>query len=80
MITIVDKPGKVNVVTYFLSRLTLSMDDEEVVDHQLPNEHLFAISLLSSWFVDIPNYLVAGQFLPHLSSKEKIKFVKNIAS
>ena len=47
-----------------------------MVDDQLPNEHLFAISVLSPWFVDIANYLVSAQFPPNLSSKEKGNIVR----
>ena len=42
----------------------------------MPDEHLFAISVLSPWFSDIPNHLVSAQFPPHLSSKEKSKIVR----
>lgn len=49
------------------------------MDDQIPNEHLFAISVLSPWFVDIANYLVLTQFPPHLSSKEKSKIMRKSA-
>eukprot|EP00253_Pinus_taeda_P008318 PITA_08318 len=70
-LTIVDKPGKENVVVDFLSRLDLPACEEGMVDDHMPNEHLFFISVLSPWFADIANYLVSAQFWPHLSSKEK---------
>lgn len=54
-LTIVDKPGKENFAAYFLSRLALSVDEEGMVDDQLPDEHLFIISTLSTWFFDTPN-------------------------
>jgi len=66
------------VVAEFLSRLTLPACNEEIVDDQLPDEHLFAILVLSPWFSDIENYLVAGRFPPNLSSKEKSKIVRKI--
>ena len=50
-----------------------------MVDDQMPYEHLFAIPILSQWFVDIVNYLVSTQFPPHLSSKEKSKIVRKSA-
>ena len=53
--------------------------EEEMVDDQIPDEHLFVISVLSPWFADIANYLVSTQFLPHLSSKEKSKIVRKSA-
>ena len=59
-LTIVDKPGKENGVADFLSRLALPAGEEGMVDDQLPDEHLFAISTLSPWFADIANYLVVG--------------------
>lgn len=57
---IVDKPGKENVVADFLSRVNLPANEEGMVDDQMPDEHLFAISVLSPWFVDIANYLVSA--------------------
>eukprot|EP00253_Pinus_taeda_P022971 PITA_22971 len=57
-LTIVDKPGKENVVADFPFRLDLPAGKEGMVDDQMPDEHLFAISVLSSWFADIANYLV----------------------
>eukprot|EP00253_Pinus_taeda_P029423 PITA_29423 len=77
-LTIVDKPGKENVVD-FLSRLDLPAGEEGTVDDQMPDEHLFAILVLSPWFADIANYLVSAQFPPHLSSKEKRKIVRKSA-
>eukprot|EP00253_Pinus_taeda_P007233 PITA_07233 len=78
-LTIVDKLGKENVVADFLSRLDLPAGEEGTVDDQMPDEHLFAISVLSSWFADIANYLVSAQFPPHLSSKEKSRTVRKNA-
>ena len=40
-ITIVDRPGKENVVVDFLSRL--KVDDDTPVDDFFPNEYLFAV-------------------------------------
>lgn len=79
VLTIIDKPGKENVVADFLSRLDLPAGEEGVVDDQLPNEHMFAISVLSPWFADIANYLVLAQFPPHLCSKEKSKIMRKNA-
>eukprot|EP00253_Pinus_taeda_P034228 PITA_34228 len=72
-LTIVDKLGKENVVADFLSRLDLLAGEEGMVDDQIPDEHMFAILVLSPWFVDIANYLVSAQFPPHLSLKGKSK-------
>eukprot|EP00253_Pinus_taeda_P022070 PITA_22070 len=78
-LTIVDKPGKENVVTDFLSRLDLFVGEEGMVDDQMPDEHLFAILVLSPWFANIANYLVSAQFPPHLFLKEKSKIMKKSA-
>eukprot|EP00253_Pinus_taeda_P023418 PITA_23418 len=78
-LTIVDKPGKENVVVDFLSRIDLPVGEEGMVDDQMPDEHLFSISILSPWFADIANYLVSAQFLPHFSSKEKSNIVRKSA-
>eukprot|EP00253_Pinus_taeda_P022334 PITA_22334 len=75
-LTIVDKPGKENVVVDFLSRLDFLTGEEGIMDDQMPDEHLFAISVLSPWFADIANYLVSAQFPLHLSSNEKSKIVE----
>jgi len=58
-LTIVDKPGKENVIADFLSRLDMPAG-EGMVDDQIPDEHLFAISILSPWFANIENYLVSA--------------------
>jgi len=58
-LTIIDKPGKENVVAEFLSRVNLPAGEEVMVDDQMPDEYLFAISVLSPWFNDIANYLVS---------------------
>ena len=63
----------------FLSRIDLPIGEEGIVDDQMPDEHLFAISILSPRFADIANYLVSAQFPPHLSSKEKINIVRKSA-
>jgi hypothetical protein len=65
-ITIVDRPGKENVVVDFLSRLHIN-DDNSPVDDSFPDEHLFAVSSHSPWYANIANYLVAGKVPPHLS-------------
>jgi len=64
-ITIVDRPGKENVVVDFISRLT--PDDDTLVDDSFLDEYLFAVSAHSPWYVDIANYLVAGKLPSHLS-------------
>ena len=58
-LTIVDEPGKENVVADFLSRIDLPVGEEGMVDDQMPDEYLFSISVLSPWFANITNYLVS---------------------
>jgi hypothetical protein len=65
-ITIVDRPGKENVVADFLSRLNIN-DDNSPIDDSFLDEHLFAVSYDSPWYADIANYLVARKVPPHLS-------------
>jgi len=74
--TIIDKPGKENVVAYFLSRLNFPTGEEGVVDDKIPDEHLFTISVLSPWFINIENYLVSTHFPPNLPSNKKSKIVR----
>lgn len=59
--------------------MSLPAGEEGMVDDQLPDEHLFAISVLSPWFANITNYLVSEQFPPNLPSKEKSKIVRKSA-
>lgn len=57
----------------------MSTGDEGMVDDQLPDEHLFSISMLSPWFADISNYLVTTKFPPNLSSREKRRIIRKRA-
>ena len=77
-ITIIDKPGKENVVAYFLSRLT-NNDDSLPIEYSFPNEHLVALSSHSPWYADVANYLVAGKLPPHMSKREKRKIIQQSA-
>eukprot|EP00253_Pinus_taeda_P006567 PITA_06567 len=77
-ITIVDRPGKENVVADFLSRL--KTDNDIPVDDSFPDEYLFAVSAHSPWYADIANYLVAGKLPSHLSYREKRRIVQQSAS
>jgi hypothetical protein len=77
-ITIVDRPGKENVVSDFLSRLHIN-DGNFPVDDSFPDEHLFAVSSHSPWYADIYNYLVAGKVPPHLSPRERRKIIQKSA-
>ena len=69
-ITIIDKPGKENVVADFLSRLHIP-DDPTAIDDSFPNEHLFILIAQNPWYADIANYLTTGRTSPHFSAKER---------
>lgn len=47
-ITIIDKPGKANLVADFLSTLT-HQPQEPIIDDYFPDEHLFAITVHIPW-------------------------------
>jgi hypothetical protein len=74
-ITILDRPGKENVVADFLSRIH-NEGELILVNDNFPDEHIFAISTKSPWFADIANYLATGKLPQHLSTKEKQKIIK----
>jgi hypothetical protein len=78
-ISIIDKPGKENVVVDFLSRLTNEGEAIPVEDN-FPDEHLFALSTNTPWFADIANYLAAGRLPQHLSPKERQRVIRQSAT
>eukprot|EP00253_Pinus_taeda_P014619 PITA_14619 len=55
-------------IRYLMNKPDVNAREEETVDGQMPDEHLFAISVLSA------------QFPPHLSSKEKRRIARKSAS
>ena len=67
-ITVLDKPGRENQVADFLSCLHNTGEVVLVLD-SFPDEHLFAISVITPWHADIANYLSLGQLPPSMSSK-----------
>ena len=69
-ITIIDQPGKENLVAYFLSRIQHE-DDTKPFDNTFPDEHLFVVSVQTPWFADIANFLATGKLPNHLSPHEK---------
>ncbi|XP_057826901.1 uncharacterized protein LOC131038479 [Cryptomeria japonica] len=69
-ITIIDKPGKANVVVDFLSRIQ-TQDSPGAIDDSFPDEHLFSINVNILWYVDIANYLAANNIPPYFSLKER---------
>lgn len=74
-ITIIDKPGKQNVVDDFLSRINIDSDVSPINDY-FPNEHLFVVSTHTQWFVNKSNYLATGKLPNHLSSYQKRKIIQ----
>ena len=63
------------MVADFLSRLN-NPGEEIPVDDHFPNEHLFFVSIESSWFADIANYLFTRKTPPHLSTPEKQSIIQ----
>ena len=61
-ITVIDRPGKENLVANFLSRIQHD-DDAKPVDHTFPNENLFAVCVQTPWFSYISNYSWVGNDL-----------------
>ena len=59
-----------------MSRLVLPAGEEGMVDDQLPDEKLFAISALSPWLANIANYLVAGRLPPNISFRERSRIIR----
>lgn len=69
-ITIVDKPGKVNVVAEFLSWLHVP-DDPTTIDDSFLDENLFLLVTQNPWYADIVNYLTIGKMLGYFSTQER---------
>ena len=65
-------------MAYFLSRINTSGENVPVIDY-FPNENLFAISIKSSWFADIANYLSSGKLPSHFSPREERHVIKQSA-
>jgi hypothetical protein len=69
-ITVLDRPGKYNVVAHFVFRIK-NEDDDIHVDDSFPDEHLFSLSVNTPWFADMENYMDTRKLLSHLSPHEK---------
>ena len=69
-ITIIDRLGKENLISDFLSYIQHE-DGTKPIDDTFPDEHLFAVSVQTPWFVDIPNYIEMGKIPNHLYPHEK---------
>ena len=77
-ITIIDKPGKYNVVADFLSRMD-NNDECTHVEDSFPDENIFLVSTTPPWYADIANYLATGKVPPHLSYREQQKIIHHSA-
>ena len=77
-ITIVDRPGKENLVADFISQIPQDNNDISVNDN-FPDKHLFAVVVKTPWFVDTTSYLATGRFPAHLSSPQKRRIVQQSA-
>jgi len=73
--TIVDKLGRDNVVTDFLCRLNINSKDT-LVEDIFPNEHIFAMSTHTPWYVDVSNYLAVRKVPHHLSHREQRRIIQ----
>lgn len=73
-ITIQDRPGKDNQVADFISRLHTPGNPNPILDN-FPDEHLFAITVKTPWFVDIANYLSARKLPSQFTKKQKRKII-----
>lgn len=78
-ITILDRPGRENLVVDFLSRIH-NEGQATPVNDDFPDKHFFVVSTNSPWFADVANYLVTGKLLHHLSPSEKKRIVQHSAS
>ena len=73
-ITIIDRPGKYNVVADFLSRLN-NIGEVTPINDDFLEKHLFSMSTDSPWFANVANYLVTRKTPPHLYACEKRNIV-----
>ena len=73
-IIVIDRPGKENLVAYFLSRIKHN-DDTKPVDDTFLDEHLFVVSIQTPWFANISNYLATGKLPNRLSPPEKRRII-----
>jgi hypothetical protein len=73
-ITILDQPGKENLVVDFISRINHE-GDYILVDDSFPYEHLFSLSVNTPWFAEMENYLATIKIPAHLSPHEKHRII-----
>jgi hypothetical protein len=73
-ITILDQPGKENLVANFISCIKHEGDDIPA-DDSFPDEHLISLSINTPWFVDMENYLATRKLPTHFSPHEKHRII-----
>jgi hypothetical protein len=73
-ISILDRPGKENSVADFLSCIKNECDDIPIDDSFL-DEHLFSVSIDTSWFSDMSDYLATSKLPSHFSPHEKSRII-----
>jgi hypothetical protein len=74
-ITIIDRPGKDNLVVVFLSRLIHTGDNAPMDDNFL-DESMFYISTYIPWYEGVANYLVIEKLPQNLSLREKQRIIQ----
>lgn len=58
-ITIIDRPGRDNLVANFLSHFNLTQGSMLIpMPNKFPDEALFSISIVTPWFIDVTNHMV----------------------
>jgi hypothetical protein len=73
-ITILDRPGKENLVVDFISCIK-NEDDDIPVDDSFPVVYLFSLSINTPWFADIENHLATRKLPSHFSPHEKCRII-----
>ena len=73
-ITVIDRPGKENLVADFFSRIQHE-DGTKPVEDTFPDEHIFFVSIQTPWFADIVNYLATGKIPNHLAPHDKHRII-----
>lgn len=67
-----DKKESENLVADHLSCI-LRLEEFGPINDEFPDEQLHTVKQISPWYVDIVNYLMAGELLEELSRHEKDK-------
>jgi len=78
-ITVLDRPGRKNLVVDFLS-IIHNEEHATPINNDFHNEHIFVVSTNSPWFADVANYLFTRKLPQHLSPSEKRRIIQRSAS